>query len=996
MSSPNLHLPILGPYMLGEVMSSHDGVTCYPAIRRGTDEKYILKVIAIPASQSKLDALLLAGALSGKEAAMEYFMSLSKDVINQTDILRDLSHQEGFVPYLEGHIQPMEGDVGYHVYLIGTYKQSLDRILRSDVLTHADAAALGLDLCAALAASRRTGYLYVDLKPGNIFRDAEQGFRIGDVGFIALSSLKYASLPNKYRSSYTAPELADDMAVVNTTADIYALGLVLYQAYNGGVLPFEGPAPSEELPCPIYADYEMAEIILKACHPDPKQRWQDPTQMAQALIAYLQAYGAPESPIIPPVLEHAEEEPMEEDPFLPEADPDALQQEIADLENADPDELAFMSGLVSDETAPSEENAANVPDDILSEELSMMLAQVDELVDHVLPAPPVAPDPVFAPMPEPILPETEAAAEEESAVEPQPVIDLAPGEPDVAPAEVELEEEAVPTEPIQHTEENGKTDDKPNSKPIIGSVYKDSTEPPKTRKAIPAFVWRLVALIAVAAVLAGGWFYGQKYYQESYLLTVDDLILTNDRTTLTVQVVSQIDDALLTVICTDSYGNSTTSPVINGIATFTRLNANTRYTVKVEANGHHKLTGKLSDSFTTPILTKILSFTAGMGPQDCSVVLNFTVSGPDSNNWSVICSADGLPDRTIDFSGRSVVITDLVAGSHYTFTLTSRDGLYITGENRTEFVATNILYATDLSIIACGEGTLTAVWGQPTDGTVTQWRVRCYNESGYNVTITTSDLSYTFTGLEHSTPCTVEVTAVGMDHSVSTTIEANPITIDNFLCDVQDLTLYVAWTYLGQMPEGGWILRYTINDSQEQAVLLEKSEAHILAIPDATYRFHIETADGRMILADTYSHTITELTYFSGYQVTAENMDWHLCRWPSDDHFESIPEENFTTNFYADEKAGFVVVLNAEAAESVEEVALQFVLHDANGIAVRMDTVAYRWSEMWNDGVAHLPICPMPEAPGAYVLSIYMDGQLVHLQDFSVLVSDTNEGADAE
>ena len=179
-------------------------------------------------------------------------------------------------------------------------------------------------------------------------------------------------------------------------------------------------------------------------------------------------------------------------------------------------------------------------------------------------------------------------------------------------------------------------------------------------------------------------------------------------------------------------------------------------------------------------------------------------------------------------------------------------------------------------------------------------------------------------------------------------------------------------------------------------MLLEKSEAHILAIPDATYRFHIETADGRMILADTYSHTITELTYFSGYQVTAENMDWHLCRWPSDDHFESIPEENFTTNFYADEKAGFVVVLNAEAAESVEEVALQFVLHDANGIAVRMDTVAYRWSEMWNDGVAHLPICPMPEAPGAYVLSIYMDGQLVHLQDFSVLVSDANEGADAE
>ena len=157
MSSPKLNLPMLSPFLLGEVMSSHDGVSCYPAIRRGTDEKYIVKVISIPASQSKLDALLLAGALSGKDAALEYFMSLSQDVLSQTDILRKLSHQEGFVPDLDGQIQPMEGDVGYHVYLLGTYKQSLERILRTDVMTHADVANLGLDLCAALAASRRTG-----------------------------------------------------------------------------------------------------------------------------------------------------------------------------------------------------------------------------------------------------------------------------------------------------------------------------------------------------------------------------------------------------------------------------------------------------------------------------------------------------------------------------------------------------------------------------------------------------------------------------------------------------------------------------------------------------------------------------------------------------------------------------------------------------------------------------------------------------------------------
>ena len=72
MSSPKLNLPMLSNFLLGEVMSSHDGVSCYPAIRRGTDEKYILKVLSIPASQSKLDALLLTGAMASKEAALEY------------------------------------------------------------------------------------------------------------------------------------------------------------------------------------------------------------------------------------------------------------------------------------------------------------------------------------------------------------------------------------------------------------------------------------------------------------------------------------------------------------------------------------------------------------------------------------------------------------------------------------------------------------------------------------------------------------------------------------------------------------------------------------------------------------------------------------------------------------------------------------------------------------------------------------------------------------
>ncbi len=972
MTSPNLNLPMLSPYLLGDAISSHDGVTCYPAIRRGTDEKYIVKVIAVPASQSKVEALLLTGAFSGKEAALEYYRALSDDVVSQTEILRTLSHQEGFVPYLDAHIQPMEGNVGYHVYLLGTYKQSLERILRTDVMTHADVANLGLDLCAALAASRRTGYVYVDLKPGNIFRDPEQGFRIGDVGFIALSSLKYASLLDKYRSSYTAPELRDAMAVINTTVDIYALGLVLYQAYNGGVLPFEGDAPAEVLPPPLYADYEMAEIILKACHPDPNKRWQEPTKMAHALIDYLQTFGAPETPIIPPVLEKEEEESPAEEPFEPEADPQQLQQEMEDLENADPDELAFLSGLVDDETAPNEENTSDVPDEIMGEELSLMLAQADELIDHELPEPPVAPAPVFAPMPEPIVLDADG----------DPVEDTPEEEPAEAAAP-ETDAEEAPESPVRVHEEV----DIPAPAESIQTKPSDTEKCDKVRFAFP---WRIVAAAAVALLLVGGWFLGMHHYNTKYLLHVDGLVLNNERDTLTVQVLSDIDDSLLTVVCTDIYGNSISSPVIGGIATFTRLNASTCYMVSVEVKGSHKLVGSICDSFTTPAQTQILSFTAGIGPEDCSVALNFTVTGPETDNWTVVCHADGVEDKTVDFTGHSVIVTDLVAGKHYTFTLTSPDGLYVAGKTQTEFVSTNIMYAQDLTISACGDGKLTVQWQQPADGTVIEWRVRCYNESGYNVTITTSELSYTFTDLDHSTACTVEVTAAGMDKYVSTTISAQPVTVTDFTCTANGTgTILVQWNYSGTAPELGWLLVYRV-DGTEYSISSDEPSVTLAAIAGGEYQFTIGTNGGNFVFNNTHSYQAEEIAGFAGYGITVENLTWMPVILPKGENWKpgNLGADDYRNVFDSSEQAGILITSDLRPVDSKDPVLVEIVICNGGGQAMSVIRAESDWDTLWTKNNCLLAIAHLPQEDGAYTLHIFFNGALVCSQNITVAQPD--------
>ena len=370
MSEPRLISPLLDGYAMGGPISSHDGVCCCPAMRENTDDKYIVKIISIPASQVQVDALLLSGAYRDQSAVLAYFKDLAESTVKEAEVLKQLSRLEGFTPYDNWQIVPKETEVGYDLYLVGSYKRSLTRYMELAPMTQLAAVNLGLDMCAALAVCRRAGCLYVDLKPENIFVFDEHTYRIGDLGFVPLSSLKYASLPAKYHSSFTAPEITDAYSALNTTIDIYALGLVLYQIYNGGSLPFEGKAPAQDFPAPMFADYEMSEIILKACAANPAQRWQNPMEMGQALVDYMQRNGVNTTPIVPQPAQPEvipEEEPTPEDipaeDVLAEDTP-AESESVADVPAEDNAAIAAEATPVAEEVPPADEvpEAEDTPD----------------------------------------------------------------------------------------------------------------------------------------------------------------------------------------------------------------------------------------------------------------------------------------------------------------------------------------------------------------------------------------------------------------------------------------------------------------------------------------------------------------------------------------------------------------------------------------------------------------------------------------------------------
>ena len=151
MSEPKLISPLLSEHMMGDPISSHHGICCCPAIKKESDDKYIVKILSIPASQVQLDALLLTGAYTSKEAALAYFKELADGVVTEAEVLKKLSEIEGFCGYEGWQVAQMEDATGYDVYLLGAYRPTLEWYFKSNPMTHLAAVNLGLDLCAALS-----------------------------------------------------------------------------------------------------------------------------------------------------------------------------------------------------------------------------------------------------------------------------------------------------------------------------------------------------------------------------------------------------------------------------------------------------------------------------------------------------------------------------------------------------------------------------------------------------------------------------------------------------------------------------------------------------------------------------------------------------------------------------------------------------------------------------------------------------------------------------
>ncbi|MEM9379430.1 MAG: protein kinase [Planctomycetota bacterium] len=163
-------------------------------------------------------------------------------------------------------------------YLVLEYVEgaTLRELLSQGRLSAREALDLAPQICDALQAAHDVGVVHRDVKPENILVDATGRVRIADFGLAKLRSAEPTALGITRTDQvfgtahYMAPEQMRASGQVDHRADLFSLGVVLYEMLTGE-LPVGRFAP----PSATAAEAARLDpVVLKALENDPEARYQ--------------------------------------------------------------------------------------------------------------------------------------------------------------------------------------------------------------------------------------------------------------------------------------------------------------------------------------------------------------------------------------------------------------------------------------------------------------------------------------------------------------------------------------------------------------------------------------------------------------------------------------------------------------------------------------------------------------------------------------------------
>ena len=176
---------------------------------------------------------------------------------------------------------------------------SLEQLIKRErYLSNEAAALIFYEVCKGLQHAHEKGVIHRDMKPGNILISNQGEVKIVDFGIATSLEHSEEGLTRDGMTlgtpSYIPPEQIDNAKTVDRRADIYSLGVVLYEMLTGKT-PFPGSFTAETIALIHKGKYTppkrvnpkiapaLAKIVAKSMKPNRRRRFQELRQIIRRL-----------------------------------------------------------------------------------------------------------------------------------------------------------------------------------------------------------------------------------------------------------------------------------------------------------------------------------------------------------------------------------------------------------------------------------------------------------------------------------------------------------------------------------------------------------------------------------------------------------------------------------------------------------------------------------------------------------------------------------------
>ena len=221
----------------------------------------------------------------------------TESLLREARIVSKLQHAN-IVPLYDA------GEYQDEPYLVCAYVEggTLQQMLRDGALSQVKSAEIACSILDALEYAHQQGVMHLDIKPGNIMIGQRGQPLLMDFGIARLMKEQSEDSQEVIGSpQYMAPECISN-GLVDASADLYSVGMVLYEMVSG-IPAFTGDnafsvmnrvvhepvvAPSVHNPA---LDEKLEAIILKSIGKRKEERYPDAATMRNALREYLGTLG---------------------------------------------------------------------------------------------------------------------------------------------------------------------------------------------------------------------------------------------------------------------------------------------------------------------------------------------------------------------------------------------------------------------------------------------------------------------------------------------------------------------------------------------------------------------------------------------------------------------------------------------------------------------------------------------------------------------------------